>query len=229
MVEQMLLGGSIGFLIAGIGATMAIFTVARKRQLAWERAQESQQQERYLELTGQIQSIQDAWQTWEAAASERLKAFAQQYEFAVRQWNMEREVAQLPRVDEIPLPVSATTPRQYALTDRQPARLFRANLSGRDLSHRYLGYADLREAQLVGTNFYMADLSGACLVSANLTGAELSGANLCAADLRNAILTDANLLAADLDQAVLDGTDCEVVGTPGEQKHGDVLAGKSAS
>lgn len=229
MIEQLLLGGSIGFLIASIGVMIALLTLARKRQLAWERTQESQQQERYLELTGQAQSIQDAWQAWEAATSERLKAFAQQYEVAVTQWDIEHEVAQLPRVDEIPLPARAMSPRQFVFSDRQPARLFRANLSGRDLSHRYLGYADLREAQLVATNFYMADLSGACLVGANLSGAELSGANLCAADLRNAILTDANLLAADLDQAVLDGTDLKEVSTPGTHKRGNGLAEKSAS
>jgi uncharacterized protein YjbI with pentapeptide repeats len=222
MVELLLLGGSIGFLAASIWALIALFTLARKqrkRQRVWERTQESHQEFWYLELTKQVQSIQDAWQAWEAANSERIEALAQQYEAAVTRWSIEHEVAQLPRIDEIPLPSSATTPRQYVLADRQPARLFRADLSGRDLSHRYLGYADLREAQLVGTNFYMADLSGACLAGANLTGADLSGANLCAADLRHAILTDANLLAADLDEAVLSGANLEGVGTLGIQKH----------
>ena len=139
MVELVLLGGSIGFLIASIGATIVIFTLVRKRQLLWERIQESHQQERHLELATEVQSLQHSWQAWEAATSERIEALAQQYEVAVSQWNVEHEVAQLPRVDEIPLPSSATTPRHYVLTDRQPARLFRANLSGRDLSHRYLG------------------------------------------------------------------------------------------
>ena len=205
MVELLLLGGSIGFLVASVGTMIAIWTLVGKQRQVWERTQESRQQVRYLELTTQVQSIQHAWQAWEAASTERVEVLAQQYEVAATQWNIEHEVAQLPHVDDIPLPSSATTTRQYVLADWQPARLFRANLSGRDLSYRYLGYADLREAQLAGTNFHMADLSEACLAGANLTGANLCGANLSAADLRNAILTDANLLVADLEQAVLTG------------------------
>lgn len=209
MVELLLLGGSIGFLVASVVVMIAMGTLIRSQQQVWKRTQESHQRVRYLELTKQVQSIQQAWQAWEAANSERIEALAYQYEVAVTQWNIEREVAQLPHVDDIPLPSSATTPRQYVCAGWQPARLFRANLSGRDLSHRYLGYADLREALLVGTNFYMADLSGACLAGANLTGADLTGANLSAADLRDAILTDANLLASDLDKAVLIGANLE--------------------
>ena len=209
MVELLLLGGSIGFLVASVGTMIAIWTLVGKQRQVWERTQESRQQGRYLELTTQVQSIQHARQAWEAAHIEQIEALAQRYEVAVTRGNVEREVAQLPHVDDIPVPSSATTPRQYVFAGWQPARLFRADLSGRDLSHRYLGYADLREAQLAGTNFYMADLSGACLVGANLTGADLYGANLTAADLRNAILTDANLLAADLDKAVFIGANLE--------------------
>ncbi len=219
MVELVLLGGGIGFLVASLAAMIAMLTLARKRQLTWERTQESQQKVRYLELTKQVQSIHQAWQAWEAATSERIEALAQQYKVTVTQWNIEHEVAQLPHVDDIPLPESASSPRHYVLANWQPARLFRANLSGRDLSHRYLGYADLREAQLAGANFYMADLSGACLAGANLTGADLSCADLCAADLRDAILTDANLLAADLDEAILDGANLEGVRALGTLKH----------
>lgn len=218
MVELLLLGGSIGFLVASVAA-IAMLTLACKRQLAWERTQKSHQQERYLELSKQVQSIQQAWQAWQAATSERIEALAQQHEVAVTQWNIEHEVAQLPHVDDIPLPSSASSPRHYVCANWQPARLFRANLSGRDLSHRYLGYADLREAQLAGTNFYLADLSGACLAGANLTGADLTGADLCAADLRDAILKDANLLAADLDEAILDGANLEGVRALGALKH----------
>ena len=213
MVELLLLGGSVGFLVASVGVMIAMRTLARKQQQNWERTQESHQQVRYLELTTQVQSIQQAWQAWEAAHIERIEALAQRYEVAVTRGNVEREVAQLPHVDDIPVPSSATTPRRDVCADWQPARLFRANLSGRDLSHRYLGYADLREAQLVGTNFYMADLSEACLAGANLTGADLTGANLSAADLHDAILTDAHLLAADLDKAVLTGANLEGVRT----------------
>ena len=213
MVELLLLGGSIGFLLASVAILIVMGTLVRK------------QQGRYLELTKEVQAIQHAWQAWEATHIERIEALAQQYEVAVTRGNVEREVAQLPHVDDIPSPPSARTPRHYVFAGWQPARLFRANLSGRDLSHRYLGYADLREAQLVGTNFYMADLFGACLAGANLTGADLSGANLSAADLRNAILTDANLLAADLDQAVLLGANLAGVRNLDTQQSGSSISG----
>ena len=197
MVEFLLLGGSIGFLVASVVVVIAMSTLVRREQRV-----------RDLELT---KSIQDAWQAWESATLERIEALAHRYEVAVARGNVEREVAQLPHVDDIPSPSSARTPRRYVSAGWQPARLFRANLSGRDLSHRYLGSADLREALLVGTNFYMADLAGACLAGANLTGANLTGANLSAADLRDAILTDANLLASDVDRAVLIGANLEGV------------------
>ena len=200
MVELLLLGGSIGFLVASVVVVIAMSALVR-----------NQQRVKYLELTKQVQSIQHAWQAWEAATLERIEALAHRYEVAVARGNVEREVAQLPHVDDIPSPSSARTPRRYVCAGWQPARLFRANLSGRDLSHRYLGSADLREALLVGTNFYMADLAGACLAGANLTGADLTGANLSAADLRDAILTDANLLASDVDRAVLIGANLEGV------------------
>ncbi|MBA2287813.1 MAG: pentapeptide repeat-containing protein [Ktedonobacteraceae bacterium] len=89
----------------------------------------------------------------------------------------------------------------------RPAALYRANLVKHDLSHRYLGRADLRGAQLMGANFYMADLSGACLAGANLSEADLSGTNLARADLRNATLAGASLLVADLQGANLTGAD----------------------
>ena len=210
MVELLLFGGSIGFLVASVGILIDVrlhhrFLARIHQQQIWEDTRASQQQLSYLELTKQVQNIQRAWQAWEAAHIERVEALVHQYEVAVTQWNIEHEVAQLPHLNDIPLPSSPRAPRHYVFANWQPARLFRANLSGRDLSYRYLGYADLREAQLAGTNFHMADLSEACLAGANLTGANLCGANLSAADLRNAILTDANLLVADLEQAVLTG------------------------
>ncbi|EGP5988255.1 pentapeptide repeat-containing protein [Salmonella enterica] len=60
--------------------------------------------------------------------------------------------------------------------------------------------ADLRGANLYGTNLYGADLCGA-----NLCGADLYGANLCDANLRGADLCDANLRGADLYGADLCG------------------------
>ena len=63
------------------------------------------------------------------------------------------------------------------------ANLFRANLSGADLSGANLFRADLSEADLSGANLSEADLSGANLFRANLFRANLSGADL--TDIRN--------------------------------------------
>src|SRR5215813_12520872 len=175
---------------------------AQSQQLGEKLAAQNQQSEEKLaaqnqrleeKLAAQSQQLQQVWHTWQASVAALTR---------------QQEVAHLPHVEDCPLPAYRRLPiRQDVLTNWQPARFFRANLSGHDLSRRYLRLADLREAQLAGTNFYMADLSGACLVGANLAEAELSGANLSGADLRNATLTNANLLVADLHGAVLTGAD----------------------
>jgi hypothetical protein len=118
---------------------------------------------------------------------------------------LEHELARLRPIEDAPLILDATHQHQYTLPSWRPPRLQGSNLSEHDLSHRYLGHADLRNAQLANTNFYMADLSGAFLTGANLAGADLSGANLVGADLRGATLTGANLLVADLHNANLVG------------------------
>src|SRR5215472_16917767 len=162
---------------------------AQNQQLEEKFAAQNQQLEE--KLAAQSQQLQQMWHTWQAS----VEALAHQ-----------QEVAHLPRLEDFPLPPYPRSPlHRDVLTNWRPARFFRANLNGHDLSRRYLGRADLREAQLAGANFYMADLSGACLVGANLAEAELSGANLSGADLRNATLTNANLLVADLHGAVLTG------------------------
>jgi hypothetical protein len=198
MVGILLVGGTI-FLVADILVALIALSMQQRsfdRSLMALQREHKVQEERTLELeeklTSQSQHLQHVWHSWQAS----VEALAHQ-----------QEVAQLPRVEDFPLPPSPRSPihQQDVLTNWRPARFFRANLSGHDLSRRYLGWADLREAQLAGTNFYLADLSGACLAGANLTEADLSGANLSGADLRNATLTNANLLVADLQGAVLTG------------------------
>ncbi|SRR6266487_46874 len=197
MFAILLVGGMI-LLVANILVALIVLSM---QQQSFDRSlmsiqQEHQVQEEHIleleeQLAAQSQQFQQAWHTWQAS----VEALAHQ-----------QEVARLPRVEDIPLPPHSKSPgRQDVLTNWRPARFFRANLSRHDLSHRYLGCADLREAQLTGTNFYLADLSDACLVGANLAEAELSGANLSGADLRNATLTNANLLVADLHGTVLIG------------------------
>lgn len=217
---MLIIGGIISLLAAALGSLLALHIQRRslmKTQLehqAWERAQACKQQmwmvrqtKRTVELenrlTAQVEQVQTEWQAWKSQDDARLEKLAQQLGEAAGQLNLEKDLLRLPHVEETPL--SADGQRDYGAANWQPPSFYRANLSGRDLSHRYLGRVDLREAQLVGTNFFMADLSGACLVGADLSRANLSGANLAGADLRNAILTGANLLVADLQHTVLTG------------------------
>ena len=69
--------------------------------------------------------------------------------------------------------------------------LFRAILTGADLSLTFLTGANLCQADLTNANLTRAFMQGANLVDANLNGANLTGANL-----TNANLTGANLTGA---------------------------------
>jgi len=77
--------------------------------------------------------------------------------------------------------------------DLRGACLWRANLTGADLRGADLWGADLTEANLTGADLTEANLTGADLTEANLTGADLTGADLRGADLWGADLTEANL------------------------------------
>ncbi len=74
----------------------------------------------------------------------------------------------------------------------------RFDLTDADLTAYFLGWADLREANLLN-----ADLSEASLFEANLTKAHLIGTSLQHADLRGAYLDGANLMSANLTDAEL--------------------------
>lgn len=214
MLNPLIITGLVSLLAATIGVLIALKIQSRslkgigKENEAWQNAQEAHQhvwevkqrkQALQLEqkLAWRVQQIQETWQRWEAHDEERLARLT-----------LEQKLALLPRIEDVSVPLNEhaqgerTTPSG---PQKQPPSFYKANLGGQDLSHRYLACADLREAQLVNTNFYMADLNGACLTGANLTGANLTGTNLTGADLRDAVLTDANMLVADLNGAVLDG------------------------
>jgi Pentapeptide repeats (8 copies) len=227
MFAMVIIGIVIGLVAALIGSMIALgiqrrsFVKTLLEHEAWERAQESQQhsweaqqEKRTLtlehRLATEIEQIQAEWQAWQAKDAARIEALSQQYAEMSAKLNLDKDLARLPHIDEAPLPPSSYgqgKQRRSQAATWQPPSFFRADLSGRDLSERYLGPVDLREAQLVGANFYMADLTGACLAGANLSHANLSGANLSGADLRNAILSDANLLVTDLHNTVLIGAD----------------------
>ncbi|HLH62809.1 MAG TPA: pentapeptide repeat-containing protein [Ktedonobacteraceae bacterium] len=224
MIQIFLLSALIALLVALAGTYIAIRVQSRAllklyvQQEAWQRAQEAQmrtwevrQANHALEvekkLANQVKQIQQNWQTWEIKDQERVAAMVQEFEAVMGKLNLEHELARLPHIDETPLPAIEDDQRQQPLKNWRPPTFCGADLSGHNLSHRYLVRADFREAQLRGTNFYMADLRGACLAGADLTGADLSGADLSGADLRSAILKNVNFLVTDMHNALLNGAD----------------------
>jgi len=74
----------------------------------------------------------------------------------------------------------------------------KANLRGANLYGSNLSEANLSEANLYGADLGGADLSEADLYGANLRGADLSGANFYGANLSEANLSEANLYGAEM-------------------------------
>ncbi len=221
MIETLLFGGLAGILTAIIISLLA-FSIQKRAanriqeaHQAWERAQEARQQqwetrqEQHIltienKVLGSVEQLNTHWQEFEARDAERAENLKRQYEIASTQAHIDYELARLPHVEDTPLTIG----HQQPVTARwQPPRLQSADLSHRNLSSRYLGYADLRDSKLLNVNFFMADLFRAWLAGADLTGADLSAANLTEADLRNTILTGANFQVTDLNNAVLIGAD----------------------
>ncbi len=225
MIETLLVGGLAGILTAIVISLLALSiqkrTISRQQeaQQAWERAQEAHQQqwqarqEKHLlsmegKLLASIERLQSQWQDFEAKDAERAENLRRQYELTTTQAHIEYELARLPHVEDTPLTIT----RQHHVTTRwQSPRLQGADLSHRNLSSHYLGYADLRDSKLLDANLFMADLFRAWLAGADLSGADLSAANLTEADLRGAKLTGANFQVADLNNTVLIGADLREV------------------
>ena len=90
---------------------------------------------------------------------------------------------------------AAALPAMAACTD--PAGI-EVDWEACNLSDADLNGAELKRANLSGT-----DLSGADLTSAGLNRANLSGANLSGANMLHARLNDANLSGADLSGATM--------------------------
>ena len=203
-----LLAGTVGALVA-LRIQYRTLEEGRQERDAWREAQEGRQRtwevrqakrnvEVERQLLNQIKDLRREWQGWQ---QHWYEAAAQQQQAQQARADLEQELARLPHIEDVELPLPTRADNQPERW--QPPVLRQADLRGRDLSHRYLGRADLRQANLVGTNLYMADLNGATLTGANLEGANLSGANLSGANLRGANLRGANLLVADLDHAQL--------------------------
>jgi hypothetical protein len=186
------------------------------QQEAWVRNQQSQlrtwesQQERRItnletRLTEELQEVQRARQRWETKDAARMEELAKEYKSATEQARLQHELARILRIEDTPLITDQQGQSRPSIANWRPPMLYQANLRELDLSRRYLGYADLREAQLVGATLFMANLSGANLSGADLSNADLSGADLSNADLSDAILNGTNLLVADLHNANLTG------------------------
>ena len=220
MVEQVIVIALVGLLAALLGALLALRFQRSywKNMLAqhegWEHAQQGhhrsweEKQEKLIaggeaKFAAQVQQLRNDWREWEVKDEERIAEQIRQQELSDEQALLERELARLPHVEDTSMVLNSKHSQEQTSRHWRPAMLQGANLAGHDLSHRYLGRADMRNAQLSRTNFFMADLSGACLADADLSEADLSGANLANADLRGATLTGANLLVADLNNAIL--------------------------
>jgi uncharacterized protein YjbI with pentapeptide repeats len=202
-----LLAATIGFLIA-CKIQAQLLQKSELEHVAWQHAQEAHQNlwevkqkkqafELEQSLNKQIQEIHEAWHRWESNAAHQLAKMT-----------LEQKLASLPYVEDIPVPSNEYIKSDQITQSSQlshPFSFFRTDLSGQDLSRRFLQQADFRETQLEKANFYMTDLAGASFKGANLAGANLAGANLAGADLRDAKLTGANMLVADLNGAILNG------------------------
>jgi uncharacterized protein YjbI with pentapeptide repeats len=177
-----------------------------KRQQEWREQQEQRLDQVEQRLVTQLQTILEEVHTKEVQDNERIDDLRRQYEAALSQAHMEHALAQLPRIEDTPLPGGSfdALPEQ-ADKKSQPLSLPGVDLADRDLSHRYLRHANLQNAHFTGANLFMADLSGANLVGADLSHTNLSAANLTHADLRDANLAGANFLVADLNDANLSG------------------------
>lgn len=180
----------------------------RQEREAWQQAQEGRQrtwevrQGKHIldaekKLADQLKEARREWRTWSMELEQQQQAWLERAD-------MEKELARLPHVEHLELPLTSGSQRQQPAGWRPPM-LYQADLRGRDLAYRYMERADLREAALTCANLYMADLTGAVLTGANLENANLTGANLSGADLRGANLSGASFLVTDLHNALLHG------------------------
>jgi len=174
-------------------------------QQDWKAQQEKRLNQVEQRLMAQMHTLLEEVHTKEVQDSRRIDDLKRQYEAAVSQAHLEYTLAQLPRIEDMPLPASTDALQEGAEKKSQPLSLPGVDLSGHDLSHRYLSHANLQNARLARANLFMTDFSGANLAGADLSLSNLSAANLAHADLHDANLEEANLLVADLNDANLSG------------------------
>lgn len=178
----------------------------RIQQQAWEKAQDIQKKHWQEQQTKDISKLERTL----LAHIERLHIEEQRRLFRETD-RVKYELDHLPYIEDTPIPlhmqveIASPTHDPHLLARRLPHSFQGVNLSGYDLSYRYLRNADLSNADLSQANLFMADLTGACLRGTNFIHADLSATNCANADLTGADLTGANLLVTDLNDAVLVG------------------------
>jgi hypothetical protein len=178
----------------------------RIRQQAWEKAQDIQRKHWQEQQTKDLTKLEHALR----AHIERLH-IEEQRRLSREADRIKYELAHLPYIEDTPLPLSMhidipkLTHNPHLLARSLPHSFQGVNLSGHDLSYRYLRHADLSNADLSQANLFMADLTGACLRGTKLIQADLSATDCSQADLTGADLTGANLLVTDLNDAILVG------------------------
>ncbi|MGC9442472.1 pentapeptide repeat-containing protein [Streptomyces sp. WG5] len=109
-----------------------------------------------------------------------------------------REVRMMPPGEEAAAALQHWTAQPDAPLDASGLDLSGVDLSGADLAMALLIQSALRNARLVGADFYRARLEGAALDQADLTEASLVKAELDEASLRSATLDRADLGSASL-------------------------------
>ena len=214
MVELWIIIAMLCLLTVTGGALLALRRISRsldnsrQEREAWQQAQEGRQrtwevrQGKHIldaekKLADQLKDARREWRDWNA----QIQQDHQEWRADV---DLEKELARLPRIEQLEL-AHQTANGRLQPRDWRPPLFYKADLRGRDLSHRYMERADLREVQLMEANLYMSDLAGASMAGADLQQANLMGVNLAGADLRGANLSGANFIVADLHNAVLHG------------------------
>src|SRR2546426_1196851 len=149
MVNLLITAGIISLLSAIIGALIAFKMQSRvlRRtgivQEGWQHAQEAhhnswevKQSKQAVELenklTWQVQQIQESWHRWEANDRERLARLT-----------LEQNIAHIPRVEDVPVPTTERSQVEQTHPfgpNGRPPSFYRTNLSGQDLSQRYLAH-----------------------------------------------------------------------------------------
>lgn len=70
----------------------------------WEAQQEQHLLDLKTNLTTQLRQLQENWYHWEAKDSSLIATYIQQYEQEIARMNLEYEVLQIPRIEDVPLP-----------------------------------------------------------------------------------------------------------------------------